>query len=66
MLSLEAKRNFAELTLRADYGLEFNEWFNELLEWNTIRFFSKEIDEDVWRETKQWIEDKISFTDNII
>jgi hypothetical protein len=56
MLSLEAKRNFAELTLRADYGLDFNEWFNELLEWNTIRFISREIDEDVWMETKQWIE----------
>jgi hypothetical protein len=59
MLSLEAKRNFAELTLRADYGLDFNEWFNELLEWNTIRFISREIEEDVWIETKQWIEAKI-------
>jgi hypothetical protein len=60
MLSLEGKRNFAELTLRCDYGLDFNSWVTDLLECNTIRFISREIDEDVWRETKNWIEDKMS------
>lgn len=65
-VSKEIKSNFAKLIEMSDDGLEFDAWVVELLEWNTIRFISREIDEDVWRNTKQMIEGEINFVNNII
>jgi hypothetical protein len=65
-VSREIKNNFCELIEMSNDGLDFDNWVTELLELNTIRFFSKEIDEDVWRNTKEMIEGKINFVNNII
>jgi len=36
------------------------------LEWNSVRFFSSQIDEFVWRGTKELIENRIATINNII
>jgi hypothetical protein len=65
-ISREIKNNFCQLIDMSNDGLEFDAWVTELLEWNTVRFFSREIDEDIWRDTKQMIEEKINFVNTII
>jgi hypothetical protein len=65
-ISKEIKSNFSKLIEMSNDGLDFDDWVTELLELNTLRFFSREIDEDVWRNTKEMIEGKINFVNNII
>ena len=65
-ISREIKNNFCQLIDMSNDGLDFDDWVTELLEWNAVRYISKEIDEDVWRDTKQMIEEKINFVNTII
>jgi hypothetical protein len=65
-ISREIKNNFCQLIDMSNDRLDFDVWVTELLEWNTIRFLSREIDEDIWRDTKQMIEEKINFVNSII
>jgi hypothetical protein len=65
-ISREIKNNFCQLIDMSNDGLDFDSWVTELLEWNAVRYISREIDEDVWRDTKQMIEEKINFVNTII
>jgi hypothetical protein len=65
-ISREIKNNFCQLIDMSNDGLEFDAWVTELLEWNAVRYISREIDEDIWRDTKQMIEEKINFVNTII
>lgn len=65
-ISNEIQQNFYELVVVASDKGEFSDWITELLEWNSIRFFSSQIDELVWRGTKELIEGRISTINNII
>lgn len=65
-ISNEIQQNFYELVVVASDNGEFSDWITELLEWNSIRFFSSQIDELVWRGTKELIEGRISTINNII
>jgi hypothetical protein len=60
----EIQENFYEVVKIASDKGQFSDWITELLEWNTIRFFSKEIDEDVWKGTKNLIENRILTINN--
>lgn len=57
---MEVQENFYEVVKIASVKGQFSDWITELLEWNTIRFISREIDEDVWKDTKNLIETRIS------
>jgi hypothetical protein len=62
----EVQENFYYLVqIASDRGL-FEDWITELLEWNSVRFFSSQIDEFVWRGTKELIENRIATINNII
>jgi hypothetical protein len=65
-ISNEIQQNFYEVVKIASDKGQFSDWISELLEWNSIRFFSSKIDEDVWRGTKELIENRISTINNII
>lgn len=62
----EVQENFYRLVEIADDKGTFSDWVNELLEWNSVRFFNKQIEEDVWRGTKELIEMRIATINNII
>jgi hypothetical protein len=62
----QIQENFYEVVKLASEKGEFSDWVTELLEWNSIRFFSSQIDELVWRGTKELIENRISTINNII
>jgi hypothetical protein len=65
-IPLEIQQNFYYLVeIASDKGL-FEDWITELLEWNSVRFFSSQIDEFVWRGTKELIENRIATINNII
>jgi len=62
----EIQQNFYSLVESVSDKGTFEDWITELLEWNSIRFFSSQIDEFVWRETKELIENRIATINNII
>lgn len=62
----EVQENFYRLVEIADDKGTFSDWVNELLEWNSVRFFNRQIEEDVWRGTKELIEMRIATINNII
>lgn len=65
-IPIEIQQNFYYLVeIASDRGL-FEDWITELLEWNSVRFFSSQIDEFVWRGTKELIENRIATINNII
>lgn len=62
----KVQENFYELVKLASEKGEFSDWVNDLLEWNSVRFFTFQIDEDTWKGTKLLIEERISSFDTII
>lgn len=62
----EIQENFYCLVESASDKGTFEEWVTELLEWNSVRFFSSQIDEFVWRGTKEFIENRMATINNII
>jgi hypothetical protein len=59
-IPLETQQNLYNLVQIASEKGTFEDWITELLEWNSILFFSRKIEEDVWRSTKELIENRIS------
>jgi hypothetical protein len=56
----ETQQNLYNLVQISSEKGTFEDWITELLEWNSIFFFSRKIEEDVWRITKELIENRIS------